>query len=542
MRSRRVFVAGLLVAAVLLSGSVFAGFQVYKETIETEHRADVEQTAEQVRTALDARLAGYQETVELWAEHPEVAAHGTAGQRAALVAFVDETAFSGASVVAANGTMTNIVAGLTAERRRALVGRQFGDRAYVQHALAGETYVSQVVEAASGRDIVTVSAPIVRDGDVVATLNAAFHLSKGSFFERAAADLGPAEGVTVRTASGRVIFSDLPQPNTSLIVQNATLQETGWTVSARESRAVVQPTLRRVTALQFGGVAVVLVGIAVFGWWNYRRNLRQVERLLSGFDALEAGDYGVQVGIGGAEEWDRIGAGFNDMSATVERSVAESRERARHLRVLDRLLRHDLRNELNVVRGRAELLADGDGDAAEHAEHIIERCDALLETAQKERKINAVLSPDATTDRVDVAAVAERAADAVRADYPDADVAVEADAAPVAAAVPQVEAAVRELVENAAAHAACDSPSVDVTVDRTDDHAIVAVADDGPGVPEMERRVLTGVDDIDALNHSQGLGLWLVHWVVERSDGSLDFLDNDGGGTTVTVDLPLADD
>lgn len=539
MRSRRLFFVVLVVVGVVLSASVFAGFQAYKSVVVEDHDDQVRETAEEVRSSLDAQLAGHEQTVSLWASHPDIADHGTDIQRSSLETLVDQTSFSGASVVAANGTMTNIVAGLSPAERRDVVGDQYGDREYVRRALAGETYVSEPVEANSGHEIVTVSAPIVRDGDVVGTLNAAFHLSDGGFFAQPTENVDTTKGVTVRAASGRAIYSDAPFPNTSLVVHNVTLDETSWTISVTESRTLIEPTMRRVTVLQFLGVFVVMASLAAFGWWNYRRNLQQVERLLDGFTALEGGDYGVDVDIGGAEEWDRIGTGFNEMSATVEQSVAENRERARQLQVLDRLLRHNLRNELNVVRGRAELLLDGEhDDVAEHAERIIRRCDSLLESAQKERTINRVIGEDATVASVDVPGVVDDAVESVLADYPDATVDVDAPEPVSANAVPHVETAVRELVENAVEHTDATRARVSVTVEASDTTVAVSVADQGPGIPEIERRVLGGRIDIDTLHHSQGLGLWLVYWIVDRSGGSLEFADNDPGGSVVTIELP----
>ncbi|MXR21397.1 sensor histidine kinase [Halobacterium sp. PCN9] len=439
--------------------------------------------------------------------------------------------------------MTGIVAGLSTAERRDVVGDQYGDREYIKRALAGETYVSEPIEAASGNEIVTVSAPIVRDGAVVGALNAAFHLSDAGFFARPTENVDTPKGVTVRSASGRVIYSDQPMPDSSLEVYNATLEETSWTISVAESRTLIEPTMRRVTVLQFLGVFVVVASLAGFGWWNYRRNLKQVERLLDGFAALEDGDYGVAVDIGGAEEWDRIGAGFNEMSATVEQSLEASRERARQLQVLDRLLRHNLRNELNVVRGRAELLlTDDPGDVTEHAERIVRRCDALLESAEKERAINRVIGEGTTVESVDVPAVVESAVDGVADDYPEATVEVDAPASAPASAVPYVETAVHELVENAVEHADAAHASVAVSVDASDSTVAVSVADSGPGIPEMERRVLDGRADIDALHHSQGLGLWLVYWIVDRSGGSLEFADNDPAGSVVTIEFPRADE
>lgn len=72
--------------------------------------------------------------------------------------------------------------------------------------------------------------------------------------------------------------------------------------------------------------------------------------------------------------------------------------------------------------------------------------------------------------------------------------------------------------------------------ERADGRVDVTVTDDGPGVPEMERAVVSGETTIDQLNHGQGIGLWFVKWVADRSDGSLVFEDC-AEGAAVTIRL-----
>jgi signal transduction histidine kinase len=66
----------------------------------------------------------------------------------------------------------------------------------------------------------------------------------------------------------------------------------------------------------------------------------------------------------------------------------------------------------------------------------------------------------------------------------------------------------------------------------------VAVTDDGPGLPAHESRVLTNGEETP-LEHGSGMGLWVVHWIVSRYGGELDFEVDDG--TTVRLSLPAAD-
>lgn len=222
--------------------------------------------------------------------------------------------------------------------------------------------------------------------------------------------------------------------------------------------------------------------------------------------------------------------------------ITERAERERQLQVVTHLLRHTVRNEMSVVRGHAEQVRDGDGDPDEHAAVLIETADRLLETTEKQRLIVDLLSGPPTREPTDVSALLARVTETVAARYPDADVDSDVDRSIPegcrATAVPELEIALVELLENAIVHNDRAHPSVDVTADCEGGRVRIRIADDGPRIPEMETTVLTGERSIDQLSHGSGQGLWLVYWVVRRSDGTLTFDANEPRGNVVTVDLP----
>jgi sensor histidine kinase regulating citrate/malate metabolism len=77
-------------------------------------------------------------------------------------------------------------------------------------------------------------------------------------------------------------------------------------------------------------------------------------------------------------------------------------------------------------------------------------------------------------------------------------------------------------------------------VTATDDEVVVRVADDGPGIPELERTAISaGLES--PLQHATGLGLWLVQWTVTNSGGSMSIADREGGGAVVELRLPATE-
>lgn len=221
-------------------------------------------------------------------------------------------------------------------------------------------------------------------------------------------------------------------------------------------------------------------------------------------------------------------------------SDATDRYRSERLiRVLNRVLRHNLRNDMNVIGGYAELLQQElTGDPASMATVIAETSDGLVALSETARQLERNLSRPATVEPTDIVPLVTEVATDVGRRHPDASIDVEAPASAIANGAPRLETAIEELVDNAAKHGGTP-PVVEVAIEPTDRQVVVRVSDDGPGLPDQERDVLEAGDETP-LVHASGLGLWLVHWIVESLDGQLRLLERESG-TAIEVRLPRPD-
>lgn len=212
----------------------------------------------------------------------------------------------------------------------------------------------------------------------------------------------------------------------------------------------------------------------------------------------------------------------------VLQDITAERRRRQRLDVLNRVLRHNLRNDLSVVRLYAGQLVDtGEGDTPELAAEIERQADGLLSLGDAARRGAEAL--DAADDRreVSVAALVREAVD----DGEDVRVRVP-ETLRVRVAPDPVTLAVSNLADNAVEHGA---PPVTVTASADGDEAVIEVQDAGPGVPDHELAPLRA-DAETALEHGSGLGLWFVRWGVDAVGGDLSVDTTDG--TTATVRVP----
>ncbi len=217
--------------------------------------------------------------------------------------------------------------------------------------------------------------------------------------------------------------------------------------------------------------------------------------------------------------------------------ITDREQRAERLSVISRTLRHDIRNDLNVVSGTARLLGD-QVDEGSHVERITDKTARLTDLAERTRDIEEAVRGD--TEQV-TQPVDDIIAEAVASvDRSGVDVDVSVPGGLFAHAHPKVHSAVRELVENAVIHNDGDDQRVEVTAHAdTEDYVTVVVSDDGSGIPCREYEVVAGEREHTQLDHPTGLGLWMVDWLVTDSGGSVEFISGDDG-TTVRVRLPRA--
>ena len=223
------------------------------------------------------------------------------------------------------------------------------------------------------------------------------------------------------------------------------------------------------------------------------------------------------------------------------RTRKELVRREQRLQVFNRILRHNLRNDLNVVLGHAENLGEDFPGAREEADIIRRKARELIDISEKAREVGKTLeSDDRSTGTIDVTDCVERTCAEFRQTYPDAELTANLPDETTVYADKTLDAAIGEVVENAIEHNDRERPTVGVSVSAAGDEWVeLTVTDDGPGIPKEERSVLAEGEET-ALHHGSGLGLWLANWIVGKFGGELTFADTNDGAT-VALRLQRAD-
>ena len=225
------------------------------------------------------------------------------------------------------------------------------------------------------------------------------------------------------------------------------------------------------------------------------------------------------------------------------RDVTDRHQFEQRRQVMNRILRHDLRNDMNVVVGHADMLLQSDDDRiTNHAETIRQKALSLVNLGDKVRTIDQQLhGVDRQLRQINIATIVREEINAVHNEYPSIIIRSRIDETAIIGNT-LIRTAIRNLLDNSIVHNDNSCPEIEVEVKRRQEtnRVQVEIRDNGPGIPKGERRAIVNESETP-LEHISGLGLWLVKWIVDGMDGSLSITQNSPRGTVVTLSFPAAD-
>lgn len=231
----------------------------------------------------------------------------------------------------------------------------------------------------------------------------------------------------------------------------------------------------------------------------------------------------------------------NELAAT-NRTLEE---RSSMVSVLHRILRHNVRNGLNVIISRAEFATSRLGDDEEletDLQAIQDSAWELVTISQLTLRVKQLLEETETEPTPQQLEPSLRTAlRAVQRKHPDGRVSLEAaDGVPTVELTATFPVAVADVVDQIIGHNDGDAHvTLDITAesDAGDEQWVVLrIDDDTGGLPEWDLRAIEEGEETP-LHHAEGLALWILEWTVSQADGQLDVSTPE---TKIEVRLPAA--
>ena len=319
-------------------------------------------------------------------------------------------------------------------------------------------------------------------------------------------------------------------------------QHPGYLLMIAQPLSSVDSTLHRLLLIEILVTVIVLAALAALALWIIRISLRPLRRIEQTAAAITAGDLSRRVEYADPQtEVGRVGSALNVMLDRIESSD-------RRLRRFIADASHELRTPLAAVRAYSELF--GRGAAARPADLERSMSGITRETERMSLLVDDLLllarldeGRPLEQKPVDLAVVVGEAVDAARVVEPGRPIELAVEPATVTGDEGPLRQVVDNLLANARTHTPTGTP-VSVELRRVDEHAVLTVADHGPGLTEEQaarvfERFYRADDSRARASGGAGLGLSIVSAVTEAHGGTAEARPTAGGGATFVITLPL---
>jgi signal transduction histidine kinase len=313
-------------------------------------------------------------------------------------------------------------------------------------------------------------------------------------------------------------------------------------------------------------IALVLVGMLFVGVVGVKLIGRRMRQLVTHARRIGEGDLGSRVDPRGHDEITELGRAMNRMADDLERSrdriLEESRSRIRALEQLRHTERvatlgqlsagmaHEMGTPLNVISGRAKLIASTEplnDDARESSRIIVEQADRMTDTIRQfldyGRPAHTRKAP------VDVVEVLEAVVKMLEPGARRRGVTLELRSGDGISRAMLDRSQMQQVFMNLIRNGIQSMPAggrleLDVAVDPDGDSGgesvEVRVRDEGTGItPEHRERIFEPFFSTKGSGHGVGLGLSIVRGIVEEHGGTVVVESEPGRGSCFRVRLPL---
>lgn len=346
--------------------------------------------------------------------------------------------------------------------------------------------------------------------------------------------IGPDGGPAGKHATGVALVRSVILPNgMRLVVGRDVVERRGY------SAIIVQSFL-------VGVLGIILFSV-IAGGVTARRVLKRIDTIRDTSTKIMSGNLSERVPVTKRnDEFDGLATNLNAMLDRIEQLLQGLKE------VTDNVA-HDLKTPLTRLRNQAETaLRDGSNDEARQqalettiaeSDRLIQTFNALLMIARAEAG-----APSGALADVDVSAVVADVAELYGPVAEDAGIVVEtaiAEGVRLRANRELIGQAMVNLLENAVKYAKPDGEGtgkITVGLRHAGGRVLIEVADNGPGIPEEDRkRVLERFVRLEKSRSEpgSGLGLSLVDAVTRLHGGAFRIEDN-APGVRAVIDLPEA--
>ena len=215
-----------------------------------------------------------------------------------------------------------------------------------------------------------------------------------------------------------------------------------------------------------------------------------------------------------------------------------------NLDLLNQVVRHDIRNDLQLIQAYGGMLAEVDSLSEQQQlfiSKVLKAANNAVDLTTSARDLSEVMLRDETeTKPMPLAQTVEQQVDRLQSETQSAIVTIDSSLPAVDVIADELlEAVFRNLLKNAVQHNDKDVPEITISASVDNHQVIVNVADNGPGVSDAHKTEIFGRGNQGLKSEGTGIGLYLVQTLVDRYGGSVWVEDNDPEGAVFSVQLQV---
>lgn len=249
--------------------------------------------------------------------------------------------------------------------------------------------------------------------------------------------------------------------------------------------------------------------------------------------------------------WVRVRLGItnlNDNQVVLAgiRDITKEKAKDRRLRLFYQVLRHNLRNDMNVIKGYAEMLQESiENDSLVQQLNVIRQtADELESVSRSIRQIEEIVDLERaarspTNLREEVRSVVTE----IQKRHSVGNIEVDVDDSIWIDTSHGLKYAIREAIVNAIRHDKRSEAEILISISAQDRDAEAEIqsTDTGLGIPEIELASFDETVESTDTYHGIGVGLWMMKWCVETLGGELTFEAREPTSTIVHMRIPQCD-
>lgn len=319
-----------------------------------------------------------------------------------------------------------------------------------------------------------------------------------------------------------------------------------------------------------GFISIVAVLVFVIGaagivfsiWWGFRRFIeRPLNRLLHVMLLVEDGDRSQRAAEDGPTEYRRLASGLNGMLDAMAEKDSDIEDRQRREIELEKRLRkskklaelgvlaagvaHEIGAPLTVINGQAQRLARRDvigDDERARLGRIRGEVERIVEIVRQLMELGRQHNVEKDEQALDV--LVKSASDLVEEQLEPRNICLDIElptpAPNLLANSQQIVQVLTNLLRNAAQ--APEVTRIRVSAQQQEHELILWVEDDGPGIPSSHhQKVFDPFFTTKPVGQGSGLGLSMVHRIINDHGGTIGVFDSALGGAGFEITLPLSE-